>query len=72
MVLCRYFVFLFYDFFKIFFYRKVCASETCKGPCKIALEFHVSRWRAAELQIAQKKESAALSIFNDGQSDIVG
>ena len=38
-----------------FIYREVCASETCKGPCKIASEFQVSRWRAAELQIAQKE-----------------
>jgi len=52
-------VFLFICFFVLFsffIYRKVCASETCKGPCKIASEFQVSRWRAAELQIAQKEK----------------
>ena len=47
MVLCGYFVFLFICFYQlfgfiflfIFIYCKVCASETCKGPCKIASEF---------------------------------
>ena len=45
-----------YIFLSIFIKCKVCASETCKGPCKIASEFQVSRWQAAELQIAQKEE----------------
>ena len=45
------------------FWFKHChgiASDTCKGPCKIASEFQVSRWRAAELQIAQKEEKTFL------------
>ena len=42
-------------YMSIYIPRKVGASETCKGPCKVASEFQVSRWRAAELQIAQKE-----------------
>ena len=53
--------FSFYSFFDVLFsffiYRKVCASETCKGPCKIASEFQVSRWRAvAASNRAERKE----------------
>ena len=31
-------------------------GATCRGPCKVASEFQVSRRRAAEIQITQKKD----------------